>query len=104
MLLEERRRGKRFQIGWPIKVEGTDTGGKSFKGAGVLRNLSSGGALLLLSNPVREGVRVDLYIKLPVKKQSWIRYSCSVVRVKRDTYTCVAAVRFDTARPEFGVV
>jgi hypothetical protein len=102
MLLEERRRGNRFQIGWPIKIEGKETGGNRFDAAGVLRNLSSGGALLLLSNPIREGVRVDLYIKLPVKRQSWMRYSCSVVRVERDISSFVAAVRFDTARPEFG--
>jgi hypothetical protein len=37
-----------------------------------------------------------------VKRQSWMRYSCSVVRVERDISSFVAAVRFDTARPEFG--
>jgi hypothetical protein len=33
-----------------------------------------------------------------------MRYSCSVIRVERDISTCIAAVRFDTARPEFGAV
>ncbi len=102
--MKERRRGKRFQISWPIKVEGIAAGGESFTGAGVLQNLSSGGALLQLAEPVSEGAKMDLYIQLPLKKQNWMRYSCSVVRVGRNISAYVAAVKFDTARPEFSAV
>lgn len=100
--MEERRNGKRFQISWPVKVERVEEGGESFAGAGVLRNLSSGGALLQLAEPISEGARVDLYIKLPLKKQNWMKYSCRVVRVERDGSPYLTAVKFDTARPEFG--
>ena len=95
--LIERRRAKRFQVDWQIRVEGTGHGGRSFIETGALRNISSSGALLSLRVPLPEGTRLDVYIKLPMQK--WMRYPARVVRIEQDT---AAAVRFDSARPDFG--
>ena len=95
--LIERRRAKRFQVDWQIRVEGTGDGGPSFIETGALRNISSSGALLFLRAPLAEGTRLDVYIKLPMQK--WMRYPARVVRIERGD---AAAVRFDTARPDFG--
>ena len=95
----ERRTGKRFDVNWPIKVEGGD-GGRAIRGEGRLLNISTGGALVDLAAPIRQGMRLDVYIKLPFKKDNWMKYVAEVLRVE-DGHTCRAAVRFEGPRPSF---
>ena len=92
----ERRIAKRFQVDWEIRVEGTVIEG------GVLRNISSGGALLALTTPPGTGAQVDVYIKLPLKGKSWMKYPAHVVRIELGA-AAVAAVKFDSPRPDFGI-
>ena len=92
----ERRIAKRFQVDWEIRVEGT------FIESGVLRNLSSGGALLALTTPPGAGTQLDVYIKLPLKGKSWMKYPAHVVRVELGA-VAIAAVKFDSPRPDFGI-
>jgi len=73
--LIERRIAKRFQVDWEVRVEGT------FIESGVLRNISSGGALLALTTPPGAGTQLDVYIKLPLKGKSWMKYPAHVVRI-----------------------
>ena len=99
--LVERRRAKRFQVDWQIKVEATVDGGERFVEMGVLRNISSSGASLSIPNAPAEGTAVDVYIQLPLQGKKWMKYPAQVVRVERGV-SAIAAVKFDTARPVFG--
>ncbi len=97
----EQRRAKRFQVDWQVRVEGTHSGG-SFIETGVLRNISSSGALLSLAIPLQVGTKIDVYIKLPLQRKKWMKYPAHVVRVERGIAAVGSAVRFDRARPDFG--
>ena len=46
------------------------------------------------------GARLELRIKVPLKKNKWMRYSAEVVRVTNHQLNGIA-VRFETARPRF---
>lgn len=95
----ERRQGRRFQVDWAIKVEEQE--GKGFSEEGVLQNISSGGALVFLSKPLTVGTRLDVHIKLPFKKNNWMKYSAFVIRVKKEKTSFAAAVKFEGAKPAF---
>ena len=95
----ERREGRRFQVDWAIKVERSE--GDGFSEEGVLLNISSGGALVFLTKPLSVGTRLDVHIKLPFKKNNWMKYSASVIRVKKEKTRFAAAVKFEGARPVF---
>ena len=95
----ERRSAKRFQVGWPIRVEGGIDTGSSFIQEGMLRNLSSNGALLALANNLSTGTQLDIHIRLPLTGEKWMKYPASVVR----TEVGFAAVKFESQRPEFGI-
>ena len=98
--LIERRRAKRFQVDWQVRVErGSDT---NLVDSGELRNLSSNGALLLLPRPLATGTQLDVYIKLPLTDKKWMRYPARVVRIETGHTPISAAVSFDSARPDFG--
>lgn len=96
----ERRNGKRFAVNWPIKVESGD-GKMTISGEGRLLNISSGGALFDLPGPVQQGMRLDVYIKLPFKKDNWMKYTAEVLRVEAGDPPR-AAVKFEGPRPSFG--
>jgi len=99
--LIERRRAKRFQVDWQIRVEGNVDGGEGFVETGVLRNISSSGALLSIPRAPIEGAALDVYIQLPLQGKKWMKYPAQVVRVEQGT-SAITAVKFDTARPVFG--
>lgn len=101
--LIERRRAKRFQVDWQIRVEGNDGNEGGFVERGVLRNISSSGALLSLTNALPAGTQLDVYIKLPLKGKKWMKYPARVVRIELGAAAVTAAVRFDSARPDFGM-
>lgn len=98
---EERRKARRFQVGWDVAVRGTHRGGRTFAEAGMIENLSSAGALLYLPRRVQIGTRLELRIKVPFKKNNWMKYAAEVVRVKKGGDNIGIAVKFDTARPVF---
>ena len=102
--MRERRTGKRFRVKWSVRVEGIDDGGASFTESGVLDNISSGGAVLLIERPLTTGTRLDVYIHLPTKGKKWMKYSASVVRVQSAASLFGAAVSFDAPKPEFAAV
>ena len=96
----ERRRAKRFQVDWPVRIEGRFGAGEGFIESGVLSNISSGGALLLLPYPLSPRTKIDVYIKLPLQGRKWMRYPARVLRVEHGVASA-AAVRFDAPRPDF---
>lgn len=98
----ERRRAKRFRVDWEVRVEATDdSNGGGFIEGGVLRNISSSGAMLFLATPLPAGTRLDIYVLLPIKGKKWMKYPARVVRVERGIATAGAAVKFDSTRPDF---
>ena len=97
----ERRKGRRFIVDWPVRVEGANGGGNGFEQAGVLQNISSGGAMLYLTTPVPVGMKLDVYIKLPLKGKKWMKYSARIIRIEEGAANFLAAVKFERARPEF---
>jgi c-di-GMP-binding flagellar brake protein YcgR len=101
--LIERRRAKRFQVDWQVRVEAAEDGEDGFIEAGVLRNISSTGALLFLAKPLSTGTKLNIYVMLPLQGKKWMRYPARVVRVERGIATAGVAVKFDIARPDFHI-
>jgi hypothetical protein len=99
--LSERRRARRFAVGWPVKVEGNDTAGQNFEETGKLQNLSSAGALISIAGSLQIGSTLEVLIKIPLKKDSWMKYSAEVVRVEASRPESAVAIRFFTFRPKF---
>jgi hypothetical protein len=98
---EERRNAQRFQVSWDVAVKGTDRAGCGFDEAGTLENLSSLGAFLNLPTRVNLGERLELRIKLPFKRNNWMKYTAEVVRIEQANSGAGIALRFDTAAPVF---
>ena len=101
--LIERRRAKRFQVDWQIRVAITRIGGSTSVETGALRNISSNGALLSLATPLTNGTKLDVYIKLPLRGKKWMKYPARVVRVASGDAAVAAAIKFDSVRPNFGL-
>ena len=99
--LIERRRARRFAVGWQVRVEGNDAAGQDFEEAGRLQNLSSAGALISIARSLAIGNKLDILIKMPLKKESWMKYSAEVVRVDASKPESAVAIRFFTFRPTF---
>jgi len=95
--LIERRRAKRFQVDWQIRVENIGGSGGSSVQSGTLRNISSTGALLSVARPLTKGRKLDVYIRLPLQGKKWMKYPAQIVR----TEPGAVAVKFDTSRPDF---
>lgn len=97
----ERRRARRFQVKWEVAVKGKDLSGVSFDEAGVLENLSSSGAFIYMTRTPKLGAKLDVWIKVPFKKENWMKYSAEVLRVE-DVSDCIGvAMKFDATRPNF---
>ena len=101
--LIERRRAKRFQVDWQIRVEVTGGSGSTLVETGALRNISSNGALLSLAKPLTTGTKLDVYIKLPLQGKKWMKYPARVVRIEPGDAAVTAAIKFDSVRPDFGM-
>ncbi|HYL98692.1 MAG TPA: PilZ domain-containing protein [Blastocatellia bacterium] len=105
----ERRRSKRFAVGWQVRIKGSDALGATFQESATLENLSSLGAYLQTRRKLMVGSRLEVSIRLPVTKESWIEYPAEVVRIdtiSRDEETSRKkrtriAMRFNTLKPRF---
>jgi hypothetical protein len=99
--LIERRRATRFHLDWQIRVQREHENEADFVESGVLRNLSSSGALISLPEPLATGTQLKVYIRLPLNERRWMRYSASVLRIEPGS-VAITAVKFDGTRPDFG--
>ena len=88
-------------MGWPTRLTGIDESGTRFDQEVSLANLSSGGAYLVFPRPVAVGARLEVSIKVPFKRENWMRYSALVVRVDQSSSDIGVALRFDGFRPSF---
>jgi hypothetical protein len=98
---EERRNSQRFPVSWDVAVTGIDGAGRYFDETGTLQNLSSNGAFLYLPGRTNPGESIELQIRIPLKRNNWMKYSAQVVRLERENGRAGVAVRFDTAVPVF---
>jgi PilZ domain len=98
---QERREARRFDAAWEVSITGTDSSGSSFSETGTLENLSSTGAFLFLNRKFEVGERVEVLIKLPFKRDNWMKYSAEIVRVEAVPSKIGIGMRFDTPRPAF---
>ena len=96
----DRRGARRYSLSWVAKVIPEDSADEGEQVA-TLRNLSSSGALACLKTSPRLGQRLLVSFKLPFEKETWMRYSAIVVRVKEEAAGVDVAVKFDQSRPEF---
>jgi hypothetical protein len=99
--LPERRGARRFSVDWKATVKGTDSEGIEFDESGELRNLSSSGAYLYLGKQLNVGSRIDVWIKLPLQKENWMRYRAEVVRVEGDRQMAGIGMQFCEVWPRF---
>ena len=99
--IQDRRKGRRFAVGWPTRLAGIDESGTRFDQEVALTNLSSGGAYFVFARQVPVGARLEVSIKVPFKRESWMQYSGLVVRVDQSSSDTGVALRFDGFRPSF---
>lgn len=95
---KERRRSRRFQVGWDMSLAGTDRSGSDFDESATLANLSSGGAFFHSQRCLGSGAAVELLIRVPFKKETWMKYAAQVLRLEEGNGV---AVRFDEPKPIF---
>jgi len=94
----ERRRSRRFQVGWDMVLAGRDCSGNDFDEFAALANLSSGGAFFFSSRCLGSDAAVELRIRVPFKKETWMKYAAQVVRFEEGDGV---AVKFDEPKPIF---
>ncbi|HLG18077.1 MAG TPA: PilZ domain-containing protein [Blastocatellia bacterium] len=99
--MPERRLARRFRVGWTVTVRGIDSAGAAYDEPSHLENLSSTGAFVYLTKPVGVGAELEVRIKVPFKKENWMRYPAEVVRVENAPSKVGVAVRFGASRPVF---
>jgi hypothetical protein len=98
--IEERRCGRRFEVGWDLAVKGKDQDGRDFDEVGRLGNLSSGGAYFYFQKRLKAGATIELQIKVPFKNNN-MKYAAQVVRLVHSGEGMGVAVKFNTPRPVF---
>ena len=84
-----------------MTVRGIDAEARIFDEVGHLENLSSGGALLVLSRCPSLDCRLSIRVTIPFEQRSSIGYSARVMWVNETDSRILVAVGFDTQRPSF---
>ena len=97
----ERRKKRRFEVGWDCVIKGEAENGLSFRDEGRLVNLGSDGAFLYLTNYLKVGTKIEIWIKLPSERGKWMRHTARVVRVENVVSIFGVALKFSNAKPQF---
>jgi hypothetical protein len=101
--LTERREAQRFKVDWTIRVSAPKADGSVLEEEGILRDISSTGSYGLFTNPFEVGASVRVMIQLPLRRQGWISYPATVLRVEPSDSCAGIALIFDAVRPSFVV-
>ena len=108
--LVERRESRRFPVGWPITIRGSDKRGRAFEETAVLENLSSVGAYLYTRLELTVGARLEVSIRLPLTRERWMQYPALIIRIDgqpkskdaaTETVSIGIAMRFEQLKPRF---
>ena len=97
----DRRVSRRFQIGWDITIRRVSQNGKGDNEIGDLNDLSSSGSYINLARLARVGDKVEVCIRIPMKRKHWMRYSGEIIRLQGDDSGVGIGIKFDKLRPEF---
>jgi hypothetical protein len=97
----DRRSSRRFPVAWDISIRRIGRNGKIYNETGNLNNLSSSGSHINLASLAKVGDKLELCIKIPMKRKRWMRYSGKIVRLQRNDSGVGIGVKFDKLRPEF---
>jgi hypothetical protein len=97
----ERRLLPRYSVDWPVKLTGTGKVGIKYFEDGVLENIGAKGACLHTNTPLQVGEKLDVSIRLPLKRDNWLVYSAKVVRVEGSRSQSRVAIRFNSSLPAF---
>jgi hypothetical protein len=68
---------------------------------GELSNLSSSGVFFYLTSSLKPGTQLEIWLKVPMKKNNWIIYTGEAIRVKSTAVMVGVAVKFDSLGPRF---
>ena len=63
--LKDKRRSRRVLVNLPVKVRGTNAQGVKFEEMAHSIDVSSGGALILLKQPLSKGMGLELSLPMP---------------------------------------
>ena len=99
--MEERRMSVRHNLKWQATIEGNDSRGVRFDEEGVIENLSATGAFFYISRPIHVGTHLNLEIRLPLKRENWMKYTARVVWVEPAASRVGVGIKFDSLKPEF---
>jgi PilZ domain-containing protein len=97
----DRRASRRFPVGWDITIRRVGRNGKVYNEIGDLNNLSSSGIHVNLARLAKIGDKLEVYIKIPMKKKHWMKYSGEIVRLQSNDSGVGIGIKFDKLRPEF---
>lgn len=97
----DRRVARRYYLTWSVRIKNLDRSGCRFSETGELQNLSSTGAAVNMGRFVQAGARLEVFIRLPLQPERWIRYFGKVLRVQSAHSQAEVAIRFDSSRPIF---
>jgi hypothetical protein len=97
--LVERRKARRYSADWLIRVVGADKEGSDFQEIGVLKNLSSNGAFVVLPKAPPQDANLQVIIKLPAAADIYLKYSADVVRIESMPPKIGVAIKYNKRRP-----
>jgi hypothetical protein len=95
----ENRAARRYNVEWAVCVAGKDNSGNKFQETTKLKNVSSTGAAIVVKNTFEVGQNLDVFIRVPVKKELWMKHAAVVVRF--NSTSGEIGLKFYSSRPVF---
>lgn len=96
-----RRGAQRYALTWEARITVKAPASEIAEFSGTVRDLSSTGAFIYLSQAVQPGRTVAVSVRLPLEKETWMNLTGTVIRVTTHTERPGVAIQFNQIRPEF---
>lgn len=97
----DRRRARRFPVGWAAVIKGLDATGLAFEETSTVKDLSSSGVFVYSNHQVPVGSKLDVLIRVPMSTEHWMLYPGRVIRVEPSQAQPGIAIKFSTFKPTF---
>lgn len=98
-----RRGAQRYALTWEARITVNAPAREIAELSGTLRDISSTGAFVYLSQSVQPGRTVAVSVRLPLEKETWMNLTGTVIRVMTHTERPGIAIQFNHKRPEFSI-
>lgn len=95
----ENRKSRRYNVEWAVCVTGKDSKGNNFQETTKLKNVSSTGAAVVVKNTFEVGQNIDVFIRVPVNKELWMKHAAVIVRF--NSMSGEIGLKFYSSRPVF---